>query len=182
MVSLAEQYPGPFATLVLGDLGADVVQVERPAGGDPARAFPGHFTALGRGKRSVALDLKTAEGRAACRALVERADVLLEGFRPGVLARLGLDPAELTAAHPGLVVVSISGFGQEARTATGPPTTCRSRPWPGCSTPTRPRCPGSRWPTSRRGCSPRSRRSPGSPAARSAGGAGTTTSRCSTPC
>ncbi|TCK27541.1 CaiB/BaiF CoA transferase family protein [Pseudonocardia endophytica] len=113
VVSLAEQYPGPFATMLLADLGADVVQVERPAGGDPARAFPGHFAALGRGKRSVALDLKTEGGRIACRALVDRADVLLEGFRPGVLARLGLDPAELTVANPGLVVVSISGFGQD---------------------------------------------------------------------
>jgi crotonobetainyl-CoA:carnitine CoA-transferase CaiB-like acyl-CoA transferase len=113
VVSLAEQYPGPFAAMVLGDLGADVVAVERPAGGDPARAFPGHFAALGRGRRSVALDLKTDVGRAACRALVDRADVLLEGFRPGVLARLGLDPAELTAARPDLVVVSISGFGQD---------------------------------------------------------------------
>jgi crotonobetainyl-CoA:carnitine CoA-transferase CaiB-like acyl-CoA transferase len=113
VVSLAEQYPGPFATVLLADLGADVVQVERPDGGDPARVFPGHFAAVGRGKRSVALDLKTPAGRAACRALVDRADVLLEGFRPGVLARLGLDPAELTAAHPELVVVSISGFGQD---------------------------------------------------------------------
>jgi crotonobetainyl-CoA:carnitine CoA-transferase CaiB-like acyl-CoA transferase len=113
VVSLAEQYPGPFATMLLGDLGADVVQVERPAGGDPSRAFPGHFAALNRGKRSVALDLKTSEGLAACRELIEGADVLLEGFRPGVLARLGLDPAELTAANPGLVVVSISGFGQD---------------------------------------------------------------------
>ncbi|GAA4700143.1 CoA transferase [Pseudonocardia yuanmonensis] len=113
VVSLAEQYPGPFATLILGDLGADVVQVERPQGGDPSRIFPGHHAALNRGKRSVALDLKTPEGLAACRALVARADVLLEGFRPGVLARLGLDPADLSAENPGLVVVSVSGFGQD---------------------------------------------------------------------
>lgn len=103
VVSLAEQYRGPFARLLLSDLGADVVQVERPAGGDPARAFPWHFAALGRGKSSVVLDLKTDAGRTACRTLVDRADVLLEGFRPGVLARLGLDPAELTATNPGLV-------------------------------------------------------------------------------
>jgi crotonobetainyl-CoA:carnitine CoA-transferase CaiB-like acyl-CoA transferase len=113
VVSLAEQYPGPFATLILGDLGADVVQIERPQGGDPSRAFPGHYAALNRGKRSVALDLKTAEGAGACRTLLGRADVLLEGFRPGVLDRLGLAPAELIAANPGLVVVSVSGFGQD---------------------------------------------------------------------
>jgi crotonobetainyl-CoA:carnitine CoA-transferase CaiB-like acyl-CoA transferase len=112
VVSLAEQYPGPLATLILSDLGADVVQVERPHGGDPARVFPGHYAALNRGKRSIALDLKSTAGRTACRSLIEGADVLLEGFRPGVLARLGFDPADLSAQNPGLVIVSISGFGQ----------------------------------------------------------------------
>lgn len=112
VVSLAEQYPGPFATLILGDLGADVVQVERPQGGDPSRMFPGHYAALNRGKRSVALDLKTPAGLTACRALIARADVLVEGFRPGVLGRLGLSPTDITTDHPRLVVVSVSGFGQ----------------------------------------------------------------------
>lgn len=113
VVSLAEQYPGPFATLILGDLGADVVQVERPQGGDPSRLFPGHFQALNRGKRSAALDLKTPTGLEACRALIARADVLVEGFRPGVLDRLGLSPTALVEGSPGLVVVSVSGFGQD---------------------------------------------------------------------
>jgi crotonobetainyl-CoA:carnitine CoA-transferase CaiB-like acyl-CoA transferase len=113
VVSLAEQYPGPFATLLLGDLGADVVQVERPAGGDPSRIFAGHFEALNRGKRSVALDLKTPAGSTAARALIDRADVVLEGFRPGVLERLGLGVPALRATNPGLVVVSVSGFGQD---------------------------------------------------------------------
>jgi crotonobetainyl-CoA:carnitine CoA-transferase CaiB-like acyl-CoA transferase len=115
VISLAEQYPGPLATLLLSDLGADVVQVERPGTGDPSRAFPGLYQALNRGKRSAALDLKDPDGVAACAALVAGADVLLEGFRPGVLARLGLDPADLARAHPALVQVSVSGFGQ-----TGP--------------------------------------------------------------
>ncbi|ORV51699.1 hypothetical protein AWC03_21705 [Mycobacterium europaeum] len=114
VVSLAEQFPGPFATLLLSDLGADVVQVERPNGGDPSRAFPGHYDALNRGKRSVALDLKDADGADAFGRLVSHADVLLEGFRPGVLSRLGFGPDELLRRHPRLVYVSVSGFGQES--------------------------------------------------------------------
>jgi crotonobetainyl-CoA:carnitine CoA-transferase CaiB-like acyl-CoA transferase len=113
VVSLAEQYPGPFATLLLGDLGADVIAVERPAGGDPARAFPSFHEALNRGKRSVALDLKHPEGRAALLALCRAADVLLEGFRPGTLDRLGLGYERVAAANPRLVYVSISGFGAD---------------------------------------------------------------------
>lgn len=115
VVSLAHQYPGPFATMVLSDLGADVVLVEHPRGGDPARAFPGFHGALARGKRSVALDLKTTEGRAALEALLCRADVLMEGFRPGTMARLGFGREELAERHPHLVHVAISGYGQ-----TGP--------------------------------------------------------------
>lgn len=115
VISLAQQYPGPFATMVLADLGADVVLVERPGTGDPARAFPGFFGALARGKRSVALDLKCDAGRAAMRRLIAGAGVLLEGFRPGTMTRLGLGPEVLLHDQPGLVYVSISGFGQ-----TGP--------------------------------------------------------------
>ena len=115
VISLAQQYPGPFATMVLADLGADVVLVERPGTGDPARAFPGFFHALARGKRSVALDLKCDAGRAAMRQLIAGAGVLLEGFRPGTMTRLGLGPEVLLHDQPGLVYVSISGFGQ-----TGP--------------------------------------------------------------
>jgi len=115
VLSLAEQYPGPYAALLLGDLGADVVQVERPAGGDPARRFPGLHAALNRGKRSVCLDLKRPEGAEACRQLAATSDVLLEGFRPGVMDRLGLSATTLAATNPGLVYVSVSGFGQ-----TGP--------------------------------------------------------------
>jgi crotonobetainyl-CoA:carnitine CoA-transferase CaiB-like acyl-CoA transferase len=112
VVSVAEQYPGPFATLLLGDLGADVVQIERPSG-DPSRAFPGLYEALNRGKRSVVLDLKQSAGVKAFRAVVSQADVLLEGFRPGVMDRLGLGAQTLRAANPRLVYVSVSGFGQD---------------------------------------------------------------------
>lgn len=115
VVSVAEQYPGPFAALLLSDLGADVIQVERPNGGDPSRAYPPFYDALNRGKRSVALDLKETSARAACRALISTADVFLEGYRPGVAERLGLGAPDLLAEHPHLVYVSLSGFGQ-----TGP--------------------------------------------------------------
>lgn len=115
VLSLAEQYPGPYATLLLADLGADVILVERPGTGDPIRRFPGLFTALHRNKRSVALDLKSEAGRADFLRLVDSADAVLEGFRPGVMTRLGIGPEVLRARKPSLVFVSISAFGQ-----TGP--------------------------------------------------------------
>lgn len=115
VLSVALQYPGPYATLLLADLGAEVVVVERPDGGDPTRAFPGFHGSLARNKRAVALDLKSRLGQDAFRRLADRADVLVEGFRPGTMARLGFDYATLAATNPGLVWVSISGFGQ-----TGP--------------------------------------------------------------
>jgi len=120
VLSLAEQYPGPYAGLLLGDLGADVVQVERPDGGDPARRFPQLHAALNRGKRSICLDLKSQQGAAACRRLAATSDVLLEGFRPGVVDRLGLSAAALAAEHPALVYVSVSGFGQSGPYAHRP--------------------------------------------------------------
>jgi crotonobetainyl-CoA:carnitine CoA-transferase CaiB-like acyl-CoA transferase len=113
LLSLAEQYPGPYATTLLADLGADVINVERPAGGDPTRAFPGFWESLARGKRSVALDLKTAGGRAAFGTMVAAADVVLEGYRPGAVARLGVDYETLRQVNDRLVYVSVSGFGQD---------------------------------------------------------------------
>ena len=115
ILSLAEQLPGPFATMLLADLGADVILVERPTGGDPARAFPPLFTSMARNKRSLELDLKTNSGRAQFEVLVHTADVVVEGFRPGVMDRLGLGYPALAQLNPRLVYASISGFGQ-----TGP--------------------------------------------------------------
>lgn len=112
IINLAEQYPGPYASLLLADLGAEVILVERAAGGDPARQFPDFHAALNRNKRSVTLDLKSEEGREALRKLIADADVLMEGFRPGTMARLGFDYAEVDALNPKIVYVSISGFGQ----------------------------------------------------------------------
>lgn len=115
ILSLAEQWPGPFATLLLADMGADVILVERPSGGDPSRRFPGLFSALNRNKRSVVLDLKSDRGREDFLTLVDTADVVVEGFRPGAMDRLGLGADGLRARKPSLVFVSISSFGQ-----TGP--------------------------------------------------------------
>jgi crotonobetainyl-CoA:carnitine CoA-transferase CaiB-like acyl-CoA transferase len=118
ILSLAEQYPGPYATLLLADLGADVILVERPGSGDPIRRFPGLFTALHRNKRSVTLNLKAPADREEFLRLVDTADAVLEGFRPGVMARLGLAAEQLRARKPGLVFVSISSFGQTGPLAT----------------------------------------------------------------
>lgn len=111
IVSMAEQYPGPFCTLTLSDMGADVIQVERP-GGDPSRFLPSFYEGLNRNKRSVALDARDPEQKAELLKLIEQADVFLEGFRPGKLAKLGLGYDDLQAAMPRLIYVSISGFGQ----------------------------------------------------------------------
>ncbi|MER5412006.1 MULTISPECIES: CaiB/BaiF CoA transferase family protein [Streptomyces] len=111
VVELAGIGPGPFAAMLLADLGADVVRVDRPGGGglavDPA------YDITNRGKRSVLLDLKSADGPARVLDLVERADVLLEGFRPGVAERLGVGPAECHARNPKLVYGRMTGWGQD---------------------------------------------------------------------
>ncbi len=114
VVSMAEQYPGPLATMFLADLGAEVILVERPGVGDPARLFPPFFEALNRGKRAVTADARTPEGRARVVALAADADVFFDGFRPGKLAKLGLGYEDLSSANRGLVYVSISGFGQDS--------------------------------------------------------------------
>jgi alpha-methylacyl-CoA racemase len=113
-LDLSRLLPGPYASLVLSDLGADVVKVEDPDPGDYLREIsPGMFAALNRGKRSIVLDLKTAEGAGELRRLCAAADVVLESFRPGVLERLGF--SDLLAQPGRLVICRISGFGQ-----TGP--------------------------------------------------------------
>ncbi|HYF61064.1 MAG TPA: CaiB/BaiF CoA-transferase family protein [Burkholderiaceae bacterium] len=112
VVSLAEQYPGPYATLLMADLGAEVILVERPGAGDPARRFRGFHEALNRNKRAVAIDLKSEAGREALRGLLRTADVMLEGFRPGTMERLGFGWTDVSALAPRVVYVSISGFGQ----------------------------------------------------------------------
>lgn len=113
VLSLAEQYPGPYATMLLADLGAEVILVERPGSGDPSRQFASFYEALNRNKRSVAIDLKAAQGCEVFLRLCERADAVLEGFRPGVVERLGVHYEAVREVNPAIVYVSISGFGQE---------------------------------------------------------------------
>jgi crotonobetainyl-CoA:carnitine CoA-transferase CaiB-like acyl-CoA transferase len=116
---------GPFATMLLGDLGADVIKVEHPDGGDETRAWGppfayGHSTyylAVNRNKRSLALDLGDEHGRRAARALAGRADVLVENFKAGSMDRFGLGYQDLARDNPGLVWCSISGFGRGAGAA-----------------------------------------------------------------
>ena len=114
---------GPFATMLLGDLGADVVKVERPEGGDDTRAWgppwrgedSTYYLTINRNKRSVALDLADEGDRALARALGERADVLIESFRPGLMASWGLGGDALRERNPRLVSCSITAFGSSER-------------------------------------------------------------------
>ena len=122
VLDLSRLLPGPFLTMILADMGADVVKVEDPNLGDYMRAVPpvkggvgGRYLAVNRGKRSMVLDLKQAAGRDALLAMVEKADVVVESFRPGVMAKLGLSYEVLAARNPKIVMCSISGYGQ-----TGP--------------------------------------------------------------
>ena len=118
VLELAQIMAGPVAGLMLADLGADVVKVEKFPGGDDARGFnsraaggvPASFEVLNRGKRSVAIDLKTEAGRDALLRLVARSDVLTENFRPGTLDALGLGPA-LHRINPRLIYCSVTGYG-----------------------------------------------------------------------
>ena len=121
VLDLTQVMAGPFYTMLLCDMGADVIKVEPPAG-DSTRRMPGavgtdspSFNAVNRGKHGVVVDLKQAAGRDTVRRLAVRADVLVENYRPGVLTRLGLGYDELAIRHPGLVYASISGYGR-----TGP--------------------------------------------------------------
>jgi crotonobetainyl-CoA:carnitine CoA-transferase CaiB-like acyl-CoA transferase len=102
---------GGLATAVLADFGADVIKIEPPAG-DPFRTHPA-WLAWNRGKKSAVVDLKSSDGLFAVHRLAEQADIVLESFRPGVAARLGIDYATLTAINPRLVYASISGLGQQ---------------------------------------------------------------------
>jgi CoA:oxalate CoA-transferase len=118
VVDLTRILAGPFCTMLLADMGAEVVKVETPGQGDPLRGqgvirdgLSWYFAAFNRNKQSLTLNLRHEEGRAALARLIERSDVLVENYRPGVLAAMGFDEARLKALNPGLVCCSLSGFG-----------------------------------------------------------------------
>lgn len=129
VLELARILAGPWAGQLLADLGADVIKVERPVEGDDTRHWgppflkdtqgnsldAAYFHACNRGKRSIAIDIASAEGQAEVRRLAAQSDIVIENFKVGALARYGLDHASLSAVNPGLITCSITGFGQ-----TGP--------------------------------------------------------------
>jgi crotonobetainyl-CoA:carnitine CoA-transferase CaiB-like acyl-CoA transferase len=121
VVDFSAYIAGPGAACILGDWGADVIKVERPGAGDDTRSWgppydadggATYFNAINRNKRSVALDLGSADGLERARALVDTADIVVENFRPGTMDRLGLGYDELSGRRPGLIYCSITGFGR----------------------------------------------------------------------
>lgn len=127
--------PGPYATQLLADLGADVLKLE-PPGGDPMRMFPQLFATLNANKRSIVLDLHDPDQRPEAHALVAEADALVEGFRPGVAARLGMGEPEIRAINPSIVYCSVSGYGQDGPLATTPGHDLNYQAYAGMLTPT----------------------------------------------
>jgi crotonobetainyl-CoA:carnitine CoA-transferase CaiB-like acyl-CoA transferase len=118
-IELGQLIAGPFCGQLLGDMGAEVIKVEAPGAGDPmrdwGRGVPVWWSVIGRNKKSVTLDLRSARGQDLLKRLIEKSDVLIENFRPGTMEKWGLSYETLAAINPGLVMVRVSGFGQ-----TGP--------------------------------------------------------------
>ena len=122
VLDLTRALAGPYATALLADMGATITKVESMKGGDSTRGWPPfenehslYFDSVNRGKSSIALDFYTPEGRTLLRQLALASDVVVENFRPGVMAEMGLDAASLRAERPSLIIASVSGFG-----STGP--------------------------------------------------------------
>ena len=128
VLDLTRVLAGPYCTMFLGDLGAEVVKVEQPGVGDDTRGwgppFAGgesaYFLSVNRNKKSITIDLKSKVGAALIRRLAERADVLIENFRPGAMDRLGLGEKELRATNPKLIYASLSGFGADGPMSDAP--------------------------------------------------------------
>ncbi|HAM58079.1 MAG TPA: formyl-CoA transferase, partial [Candidatus Rokubacteria bacterium] len=127
VVDLTRVLAGPFCSMALADMGAEVIKVEEPGKGDDTRGWPPfaggeatYFMAVNRGKKSLTLNLKAPEGQDILRRLIRRADVLLENFRPGTMERLGFGWERLRVENPRLVYCSISGFGESGPEASRP--------------------------------------------------------------
>ncbi|HEY8755421.1 MAG TPA: CoA transferase, partial [Candidatus Dormibacteraeota bacterium] len=128
VLDLSRILSGPFATMIFADLGADVIKLENPSGGDDTREWAppyqgdqsAYFLSINRNKRGIAVDLKSDSGRDIAQRLADSADILVENFRPGAAARLGLGYPELSARNPQLIYASISGFGQTGPDAQQP--------------------------------------------------------------
>src|SRR4030081_1459310 len=128
VVDLTRALAGPYCTLLLGDMGADVIKIELPGSGDETRQWgppfvageSSYFMSVNRNKRSVTLDLKAESGLEALRRLTQSADVLVAKFRPGTMERLGLSCARANQLNPSLVFCSVSGFGQTGPRARQP--------------------------------------------------------------
>ncbi len=125
VLDLTRILAGPYATMILGDLGAEVIKIEQPGVGDEARGFGPfkndfslYFMSINRGKKSLTLNLKEPQGKEIFMELVKRSDVVVENFRPGAMKKLGLDYESLKAHHPSLLYAACSGFGQTGPYAT----------------------------------------------------------------
>ncbi len=118
IIELAGIGPGPFAAMLLADMGAEVIRIDRPKRDGPGIPLPDRVNVLNRGRRSVAVDLKSPEGIEVVLKLVEKADALLEGFRPGVTERLGIGPEDCMKRNPGLVYGRTTGWGQDGPMAS----------------------------------------------------------------
>ena len=134
VLDLSVWRPGPYCTQLLGDLGAEVVKIE-PPNGDPMRVYPELFASLNEGKASRRVDLKTDAGRDEVLGLADDCHVVVEGFRPGVVARLGVGPDAVRARNPGIVYCSISGFGQTGPLADVPGHDLTYMAWAGALSP-----------------------------------------------
>src|SRR3954447_1202702 len=134
VLDLSVWRPGPYATQLLAEIGADVIKVE-PPGGDPMRTYPELFASLSANKRSIVLDLKQDADRARALELAAAADVVIEGFRPGVVARLGVAYHDVRSVNPTIVYCSLSGMGQRGPLALAPAHDLNYQAWAGALRP-----------------------------------------------
>ena len=134
VIDFSRVLAGPYCSMCLADMGADVIKIERIDGGDDTRRFgppfvenlSTYFVSINRGKRSLAIDLKNPDSRPIIQKLVTDADVVLENFRPGAMTRLGYGKEQLWAMNPTLIYCSISAFGHRGRSILVDPTGLRS--------------------------------------------------------